>query len=395
MILLSIETSCDETAISILEAEKDSPLTFTVLSHKVLSQIELHREFGGVFPALAKREHSKALPGLLAVTLREANLLEERKVERSLSEEKQEELATILTKETALLEPLLLFFSSINKPKIDAIAVTSGPGLAPALWVGINFCQALSAMWNIPLHEVNHIEGHVVSSLLKKKGKRSYEMQDIEYPSLALIVSGGHTELVRISGQREYEIIGETKDDAIGEAFDKVARLLGLPYPGGPEVSRLAERARRGHKVPRESFVLPRPMIHSKDLHFSMSGLKTSVLTKVKKVKELDEVAKEELCLEFENAVSDVIYAKTKQAIYESRAKNILFGGGVSANIHIRDILALLAKEESVNLYLPEKELTGDNALMIGAVAFLKIQQGEEAATDIVAKGTWRLRDLG
>lgn len=396
MILLSIETSCDETAISILEGEQDSPLIFSVLSHKVLSQVELHREFGGVFPAVAKREHAKALPGLLAVCLKEAGLLDERKIERSLSEEKIEHLRELFSKETLLLDPLLIFFSSINKPKIDAIAVTSGPGLPPALWVGITFTQALSHIWNIPLYEVNHIEGHVISALLKKKNKKMYEMQDIEYPSLALIVSGGHTELVRVSEGRSYEIIGETKDDAIGEAFDKVARLLGLPYPGGPEVSKLAERARRGHKVPRKSFVLPRPMIYTKDLHFSMSGLKTSVLTKVKALKEgeLDEIAKEELCLEFENAVTDVLYVKTKQAIYESRAKNLLFGGGVSANLHIRDMLSGLAKEESVGLYLPERDLTGDNALMIGACGLFMIQQGAQPHEEIVAKGTWRLRDL-
>ncbi len=394
MILLSIETSCDDTAISILRKEKNYPFTFSVLSHKVLSQASLHSEFGGVFPSLAKREHAKALPYLIAVCLQEAKLLDERKIERSLTEEKNEFLDTLLSREEEMKKALLVFFSGINKPKIDAIAVTAGPGLPPALWVGISCAKALSHIWNLPLYEVNHIEGHVISALLKKKSKKVYEIADIIYPSLALVISGGHTEIVRLTGERNYEILGETKDDAIGEAFDKVARLLGLPYPGGPEISRLAEKARRGHRVPRKEFILPRPMIHTKDLHFSMSGLKTSVLTKVKNCENLDEVAKEELSLEFENAVSDVLYTKVKQAIYETRAKTLLIGGGVSANSHLREALSSLAQEEDITLYLPEKELTGDNAIMIGASALLMIQSGVDVPDDIIAKGTWRLRDL-
>ncbi len=395
MTILSIETSCDETAISILQMEKHAPITFSVLSHKVLSQADMHKEFGGVFPSLAKREHAKALPYLLAICLKEAGLLDERKNDRSMGEEKIALLDEILEREEEMKQALLLFFSGINKPKIDAIAVTSGPGLPPALWVGVNCAEALSYMWNIPLYEVNHIEGHVISALLKKKNKKTYELQDITYPALSFIASGGHTEIVRLTEERKYEILGETKDDAIGEAFDKVARLLGLPYPGGPEISKYAEKARRGHIVPRKEFILPRPMIHSKDLHFSMSGLKTSVLTKVKKETELTELMKEELSLEFENSVTDVVISKLKQAIYETRAKTLLFGGGVSANIHLRSALSLLAKEESVELYLPEKEVTGDNALMIGATALLMIQTGSEQVVDrIKAKGTWRLRDL-
>ena len=394
MILLSIETSCDETAISILQKESNSPLAFSVLSHKVLSQASMHKEFGGVFPSLAKREHAKALPYLLALCLKEAKLLDERKIERSLSEEKLLLLDEILSREEEMKNALLVFFSGINKPKIDAIAVTSGPGLAPALWVGISFASALSSSWNIPLYEVNHIEGHVISALLKKKGKKTYEIQDIEYPSLAFIASGGHTEIVRLTSPRKYEILGETKDDAIGEAFDKVARLLGLSYPGGPEISRLAEKARRGHIVPRKEFILPRPMIQSKDLYFSMSGLKTSVLTKVKACEEVNEEIKEELSLEFENAITDVVYSKVKQAIYETRAKALLFGGGVSANLHLREALITLSSEESVEIYLPDKETTGDNALMIGATALLAISLGYEPSENIVAKGTWRLRDL-
>lgn len=355
----------------------------------------MHQEFGGVFPSLAKREHAKALPYLLALCLKEAKLLDERKNDRSITEEKSAALDIILEREEEMKKALLIFFSGINKPKIDAIAVTSGPGLPPALWVGISCAKALSQTWNIPLYEVNHIEGHVISSLLKKKGKKNYELQDIEYPSLSFIASGGHTEIVRLTGKRHYEILGDTKDDAIGEAFDKVARLLGLPYPGGPEVSRLAEKARRGHIVPRNEFVLPRPMIHSKDLFFSMSGLKTSVMTKVKKMEELTPEMKEELCLEFENAVTDVVYTKLKQAIYETRSKALLFGGGVSANTHLRETLTRLSQEENVELYLPEKEVTGDNAIMIGAVGFLMISLGyEPSGENIVAKGTWRLRDL-
>ena len=171
MILLAIETSCDETSIAIIRKEKSSPLSFTVLSHQILSQADLHKEFGGVFPALAKREHAKSLPYLLALCLKEAKLLDERKNDRSLTEDKTNYLKELLVKEPEMLETLEHFFLGINKPKIDAIVVTSGPGLAPALWVGINCAKALSYAWNIPLHEVNHIEAHILSSLLKKRTK--------------------------------------------------------------------------------------------------------------------------------------------------------------------------------------------------------------------------------
>lgn len=394
MILLAIETSCDETSIAIIRKEKSSPLSFTVLSHQILSQADLHKEFGGVFPALAKREHAKSLPYLLALCLKEAKLLDERKNDRSLTEDKKTYLKELLTKEPEMREALEHFFLGINKPKIDAIAVTSGPGLAPALWVGINCAKALSCAWNIPLYEVNHIEAHILSSLLKKRTKKIYEMYHLSFPSLALVISGGHTEIDRISSPRNYEILGETKDDAIGEAFDKVARLLSLPYPGGPEISRLAERARRNHTLPRKEFILPRPMMYSKDLHFSMSGLKTSVLTKVKNHGDLDDKAKEELALEFENAVSDVLYTKVKQALYESASRMLLCGGGVIANTHIRQVISDLCAEESVELFLPDKEVTGDNALMIALAGLYAIEYGATPHNDFIAKGTWRLHSL-
>ncbi|MEK9185413.1 MAG: hypothetical protein AAB863_01430, partial [Patescibacteria group bacterium] len=273
MIILGIETSCDETAVSVVEAGElvEKPV-FKVLGSALASQAKLHDKYGGVYPNLAKREHIRNLPAVLIEALRKANLISN------------------------------LEFPISNNPDIDAIAVTVGPGLEPALWTGINFAQDLSREWGVPLIPTNHMEGHIASVLLSKtdenpkfeapnnkprtkasfiRGRRiqnsNIETQNkIKFPAIALLISGGHTELVYLKSWQEKEIIGETKDDAVGEAFDKVARMLGLPYPGGPEISMLAEDARSKNLHLETKF--PRPMIHSGDLNFSFSGLKTAVL---------------------------------------------------------------------------------------------------------------------
>lgn len=392
MILLSIETSCDETAVSVVKRVRGKNVRFEILSHKVLSQVDLHAQYGGVFPALAKREHAKALTQLIAESLGEANLLVERTNEYHIPQGERKKLESILEREPEMLTAMKVLFEGIQKPGVDAIAVTMGPGLEPALWVGINGALALHTVWDIPLYPINHMEGHIVAGILSHTDG-VYEIPELEFPACALLISGGHTELVRISKWRSYKVIGKTKDDAVGEAFDKVARLLGLPYPGGPQISKLAEFARKEGLVVSEDLRLPRPMLHSGDLHFSLSGLKTAVLTRVNKRAPLDESTKKMIALEFENAVTDVLVAKVRQAMYEMRAKTLIIGGGVSANTHIRFALKELAEAEGFTLFVPDRELSTDNGLMIGATGLLHLDNGETPKVKLIANGSWSIED--
>ncbi|MEZ0208761.1 MAG: tRNA (adenosine(37)-N6)-threonylcarbamoyltransferase complex transferase subunit TsaD [Candidatus Paceibacterota bacterium] len=392
MILLSIETSCDETAVSIVKRVRGKNVQFEMLSHKVLSQVDLHAQYGGVFPALAKREHSKALTQLIAECLKEAGLLVERANIFHIPQVKRKKLDTLLEREPDMLTAMKVLFEGIQKPAIDAVAVTMGPGLEPALWVGINASLAIRLMWGIPVYPINHMEGHIVASVLSQKGKL-YEIPALELPACGLLISGGHTEIVRMSKWRSYKVIGKTKDDAVGEAFDKVARLLGLPYPGGPEISRLAEYARNEGLIVDEDLRLPRPMLHSGDLNFSFSGLKTSVLTKVNKRAPLDEKAKKMIAFEFENAATDVIVAKVKQAMYESRAQTLIVGGGVSANTHIRRAMQSLADTEGFTLYIPDRALSTDNGLMIASTGLLHLALGSKPKIKLVANGSWSIEN--
>lgn len=392
MILLAIETSCDETAVSIVKRARGKNVRFEVLSHKVLSQIDLHAQYGGVFPALAKREHAKALTQLIAESLDEAELLVERTNTYHLSNSERKKLDTLLEREPEMLSAMKVLFEGIQKPAVDAIAVTMGPGLEPALWVGINGALALHTVWDIPLYPINHMEGHVVASTLSLKDG-IYEIPAIDFPACALLISGGHTELVRIPKWRSYTVIGKTKDDAVGEAFDKVARLIGLPYPGGPEVSRLAEQARKEGIIVDEDLRLPRPMLHSGDLHFSCSGLKTAVMTRVNKRKELDDRTKKMIALEFENAITDVLVAKVKQAMYETRAKTLIVGGGVSANTHIRFALKELSDAEGFSLFVPDRHLSTDNGLMIASTGLLHMATDAKPKVKLAANGSWSIED--
>lgn len=392
MVLLSIETSCDETAVSVIKRARGKNVRFEVLSHKVLSQVDLHAQYGGVFPALAKREHAKALTQLIAECLAEAELLVERTHEYHIPHKERKKLETLLEREPEMLAAMKVLFAGIQKPAIDAIAVTTGPGLEPALWVGINGALALFTVWNIPLYPINHMEGHIVASTLYGF-KGSYEIPHVEFPACALLISGGHTELVRVPKWRSYTVIGKTKDDAVGEAFDKIARLLGLPYPGGPEISRLAEVARKEGIIVDEDLRLPRPMLHSGNLDFSMSGLKTAVLTRVNKRNPLDENTKKMIALESENAITDVLVAKVKQAMYETRAKTLIVGGGVSANNHIRFALKQLADAEGFSLFVPDKALSTDNGLMIGSTGLLHIAHDVKPKVKLQANGSWSVED--
>lgn len=330
MITLGIETSCDETALCLLES-KDGK--YRILGNIVHSQIDLHREFGGVFPMLAKREHIKNLPILYEKILKD---------------------------------------SGIDEGKIDRIAVTQGPGLEPALWTGILFAKELSEKLNVPIIPVNHMEGHIFASLLTQSTPHNdfKELRKIEFPALAVLLSGGHTEIVSIEEMEKYKVLGSTVDDAVGEAFDKVARMLNLPYPGGPEISKLAEQARVENI--KNEIKLPRPMIHSKDLKFSFSGLKTAVLYTLKNIGEPSADQKKDIAREFEDAVTEVIISKTKSAIEDNEVRTLIVGGGVIANTHIRKSFENLAKEKNIPLLLPTAGLTGDNALMIALVGTQK-----------------------
>ena len=400
MRILSIETSCDETGISIIEVRggAKSPV-FNVLANNLNSQIKIHAPYGGVFPALAKREHIKNLPILLEKTLKKAKL-------------------------------------DKNKKPFNLIAVTSGPGLEPALWTGIVFAKELSNKWSasrrIPIIPVNHMEGHILSVFGKDKG--SFKIPKINFPALSLLVSGGHTELVLFTNFGKYKIIGETLDDAAGEAFDKVARMLELPYPGGPEISRLAEIERvkennssRGRNFSAEkftqssgrrpaespqkifSFTLPRPMIYSKNFDFSFSGLKTAVLYLVRDLKEknpkiLENIKiKQMIAKEFEDAVVETLVYKTKKAIEKYNVKTVIVAGGVSANKYLKKEIQKLTNKKPAStsaslggqtLYFPNKKLSGDNALMIGIAGYFKfIAKGKKGTihSKIKAEGGLRL----
>jgi N6-L-threonylcarbamoyladenine synthase len=359
MIILAIETSCDETAISVVECSGNfSRPKFNILSNIISSQVKIHAEWGGVVPNLAKREHIKNLPIILKKALKKAK---------------------------------------IGQEKIDLIAVTVGPGLEPALWTGINFATDLSKVWGKPLVGVNHMEGHLLSVLLKEKSNlKSQISKIIKFPAAALLVSGGHTELVLIKDWLKYKIIGQTRDDAAGEAFDKVAKMLGLPYPGGPQIAKLADN----HQSPviSNQIKLPRPMINSKDYDFSFSGLKTAVLYllrdlgakksgfrriprygRPKENQFLCDDLKIAICREFQQAVIDVLVSKTIKAAEQYKVKTVILGGGVAANKELRKQLKQsIKKNNALNLILPEIKFTGDNAVMIAIAAYFHALKKEK-----------------
>ena len=378
MNILAIETSCDETAISLFTAnETDIGIGFNVLSNITHSQVDMHVQYGGVFPQLAKREHQRNLVPILLKTLglelKEGNT------------NSNPEINSILEREVELLEQFNRYILSIPKPDIDVICVTSGPGLEPALWVGISFAKALGKLWNIPVVPVNHMEGHILSVLVPENnsGDFSVSTELFPFPALALLISGGHTEMVLVRDLGDYEIVGKTRDDAVGEAFDKTARILGLPYPGGPEVSKLALQHDKSMNT---SIELPRPMIHSKDYDFSFSGLKTAVLYTVRDIKlansdNIPEHLKSEIAYEFQEAAAEVITKKTCNAIRDFGVQTLIVGGGVSANNRIKELLKEKASEiiEPNQIHFPARELTGDNALMIGLAGYFKYKKNPDS----------------
>jgi len=324
MYILAIETSCDETAAAIIEAEGSQ---IKVFSNIVSSQVKLHAPWGGVVPNLAAREHLKNISPVIKECLKEAK---------------------------------------ISKEDVALLAVTNGPGLIPALLIGVNSARTLSYLWGKPLIGIHHIEGHIYANFIGNKR--------IEFPALSLVVSGGHTQLVLMKNHLNYEIIGQTQDDAVGEAFDKVARILGLGYPGGPIISERAKGEIGDYEIK-----LPRPMIKSDDFNFSFSGLKTAVLYLIKKneEKKKDSSFIAAVCKEFQQAAIDVLIAKTISAAKKHTPKSILLAGGVSANQELRQQLEISIKKnlKNTSYFCPEFKYTIDNASMVGAAAYFRWKQ--------------------
>lgn len=354
MKILAIETSCDETAVAILECQGTTEsATFTVLGNALFSQAALHAPYGGVYPTLAKREHQKNLPLLF---------------ERAMAE--------------------------AGNPRLDLLAVTEGPGLEPALWQGIEFAKTKATELDVPVVGVDHMEGHIVSGLVTEGEKNRFTLPKVQFPILALLISGGHTELVLMKKWLAYTLVGRTKDDAVGEAFDKVARLIGLEYPGGPKVEAFAA-ASKARGSPHD-IVFPRPLSHHETCDFSFSGLKTAVLYKLRAMGELSQEDREHIAEAFQDAARDVLVMKTRRALTQTGAKTLVVGGGVSASREIRRALTALIEDEfpSVVLAYPPGTLHLDNAIMIGMAAYVRESEGKSTRSAISARGSQSITDL-
>ena len=398
MIILAIETSCDETAISVLKtsAGRRRP-EFKILSNIVSSQVKVHAPFWGVVPNLAKREHQKNLPLVLIKALKEGRFpISNFQFPISKhSELKVQQIEKILEREPELLEQFKKSILSLKPPKIDIIAVTHGPGLEPALWVGVNFAKALGFLWKKPIIGINHLEGHALANWLAPVGKKSqFPISNFQkvFPALCLIVSGGHTQLVLMKDFGKYKTIGETRDDAAGEAFDKVARMLKLGYPGGPVIAAEAAKIRNTKseipnkfKIQNSKFKisLPRPMINSKDYDFSFSGLKTAVLYLIKDLEKNGYALNDfraAVAAEFQQAVIDVLISKTLKAAENYKVKSVLLGGGVSANKNLRRQMEKAVKEKlpKVIYHEPGLKFTTDNAAMIAAAACFHLKRKKD-----------------
>lgn len=369
MRILAVETSCDETAIAVLEIKNRRNPDFKLLSNVVSSQIKIHQKYGGVFPALAKREHQKNLIPVLKKALIEANLLKPRKEKKQL---KTKTLEKILERENKLFPLVKDFLAKYQKPRIAFLAVTKGPGLEPCLWTGINFVKALASEWNLKIIPVNHIEAHIYANLFQNQKTK------IKLPIVSLIVSGGHSQLILIKKMGSYQIIGETRDDAAGECFDKTARILGLPYPGGPQISIQAEK----YKKEKYGIKLPKPMFFSKDYDLSFSGLKTAVLYDFKKRKVNTRNSPQyiqEMAAKIQSSIVDVLVKKTIKAAKDFRAQTIILGGGVAANKQLRERLKQKVEQElsNVNYLQPQISFCTDNAAMIALTAFYHLSQAK------------------
>lgn len=335
MRVLGIESSCDETGIAIVDTEKG------LLAHNLFSQIDLHAPYGGVLPEIASRDHCRKLVPLIKQSLTEADLTLE---------------------------------------DIDGIAYTAGPGLVGALLVGASFARSLAWSLKIPSIGVHHMEAHLLAPMLEEKKP--------QFPFVALLVSGGHTLLLSAKSFGNYELLGDTLDDAAGEAFDKTAKLLGFPYPGGPHLAKLAQ------KKPQHVYRFPRPMTDRPGLDFSFSGLKTFALNTWNNSAK-DEQAKIDIACAFQEAVVDTLYIKIKRALKSSSAKQLVIAGGVSANHSLREKLGKLSEELSVELFFPRLEFCTDNGAMVAYVGSEYLKQGiHDENLDIAVRPRWPIDKL-
>ena len=314
MIVLGVESSCDETGLALYDTEQG------LLAHALHSQVEMHAEYGGVVPELASRDHIRRVLPLTENVLKTAN-------------------------------------KTLND--IDAIAYTQGPGLSGALLVGTSFAESLAFSLQIPTINVHHLEGHLLAPLL--------EVNPPAFPFVALLVSGGHSQLMRVDGIGEYELLGDTLDDAAGEAFDKTAKLLGLGYPGGPALSKLAQSGKA-------RFKLPRPLLNSGDLNFSFSGLKTAVLTLVNQHQPLDAATTADIAWEFQEAVTEILTLKCMTALRETGLDNLVVSGGVGANSKLREKLNAATKRKLCKVSYPRLEFCTDNGAMIAFAGAMRLK---------------------
>ncbi|VVP98207.1 tRNA N6-adenosine threonylcarbamoyltransferase [Pseudomonas fluorescens] len=338
MLVLGLETSCDETGVALYDSERG------LLADALFSQIDLHRAYGGVVPELASRDHVKRMLPLIRQVLDEAGCV-----------------AT----------------------EIDAIAYTAGPGLVGALLVGASCAQALAFAWGIPALGVHHMEGHLLAPML--------EEQPPEFPFVALLVSGGHTQLVRVDGIGQYELLGESLDDAAGEAFDKTAKMIGLNYPGGPEIARLAERGVPGR------FVFPRPMTDRPGLEFSFSGLKTFGLNTWQQCRNAGDDGEQTRCdvsLAFQQAVVDTLTIKCKRALKQTSLKRLVIAGGVSANKALRASLEDMLGSLGGNVYYARPEFCTDNGAMIAYAGCQRLLAGQRQDLAISVQARWPMEQL-
>ena len=332
MITLGIETSCDETAIALYDSDKG------IIGESIYSQMKMHAEYGGVVPELASRDHC----------LKIIDVLKDAMGDHSLE-------------------------------SIDQIAYTSGPGLLGALLIGESFAQGLSCALEVPLIPINHLEGHLMSPMM--------EFPEISMPFICLLVSGGHSMIVDVKEKGEYEILGQSQDDAVGEAFDKVGKLLGLPYPGGPHIEKIAMKGNPS------AYNFPRPMIHSDNLNMSLSGLKTAVLYTVQKIDDLDDNTKADIAASFQKAVTDVLIAKIKKTIDQTNRTKVIIAGGVAANKYIREEFRNLESILNVKVYYPDLKYCGDNAAMIAFVgSMMSPLKGHNIKSKVRAR--WPLNEL-
>ena len=332
--VLGIETSCDETAAAVYDGRDG------LLAHALYSQVSLHAQYGGVVPELASRDHVRKLLPLVEEALKQART---------------------------------------DPAGIDAVAYTAGPGLVGALLVGAAVACSLAYAWDRPAVGVHHLEGHLLAPML--------EAEPPEFPFLALLVSGGHTLLAEVGGLGEYRIIGTSLDDAAGEAFDKTAKLLGLPYPGGPALARLATRGRPGR------FRFPRPMLDRPGLDFSFSGLKTAVVVATRDVA-LDEQARADVAFEFQQAVVETLVAKCARAAQQTGLTTLVVAGGVGANQCLREGLAALGRRSGLRILYPRPEFCTDNAAMIAYAGYRRLAGGEHEDLRIRAAARWPLDSL-